>query len=307
MTTTGPSNADSLAITVPPVKASSDQFRYRSSIVGLRQHGHALWKVCPALGCYSTLEEKFADAAQVNQLPGASPSMATHVLWDFPNGRGNVAKVRDLSRHYGIRAGAINPNLFEGQQYKFGSFGNPDPAIRQQALDHVLESVAIAQELDNADVSLWFADGSNYPGTQNIRHRIDWFQEGLSKYPRGPCAGPTHVGRVQTVRASFYHTDIADWGMALLFARAAGPQAFVLVDTGHHYQAQNIEQILAWLQREKMLGGFHFNDRRYADDDLTLGSIDPYQVFRLFHEILSYHSEHPARRRQPISSIKAII
>ena len=157
----------------------------------------------------------------------------------------------------------------------------------------MLESVAIARELNNADVSLWFADGSNYPGTQNMRHRIDWFQEGLSKTHAALAPGQRMLVEYKPFEPAFYHTDIADWGMALLFARAAGPQAFVLVDTGHHYQAQNIEQILAWLQREKMLGGFHFNDRRYADDDLTLGSIDPYQVFRLFHEILAYHSEHP--------------
>jgi L-rhamnose isomerase/sugar isomerase len=126
-----------------------------------------------------------------------------------------------------------------------------------------------------------------------MRHRIDWFQEGLSKTHAALAPGQRMLVEYKPFEPAFYHTDIADWGMALLFARAAGPQAFVLVDTGHHYQAQNIEQILAWLQREKMLGGFHFNDRRYADDDLTLGSIDPYQVFRLFHEILSYHSEHP--------------
>ncbi|MGH9617392.1 MAG: TIM barrel protein [Acidobacteriaceae bacterium] len=240
-----------------------------------------------------TLEEKFADAAQVHQLSGASPSMALHVLWDFPHGIGDVAKVRDLSRHYGIRAGAINPNVFESQNYKYGSFGNPDPAVRQQALDHVLESVAIARELDNVDVSLWFADGSNYPGTQNIRHRIDWFHEGLSRTHAALAPGQRMLVEYKPFEPAFYHTDIADWGMAMLFARAAGPQAYVLVDTGHHYQGQNIEQILAWLLHEKLLGGFHFNDRRYADDDLTLGSIDPYQVFRLFHEILSYRSEHP--------------
>jgi L-rhamnose isomerase/sugar isomerase len=291
MTTLGPSEANSITAT-ERLSKQLDQFAIEVPSWGFANTGTRFGKfVQPSAA--STLEEKFADAAQVHQLSGASPSMATHVLWDFPNGLRDVAKVRDLSRHYGIRAGAINPNLFESQNYKFGSFGNPDPAIRQQALDHVLESVAIAQELDNADVSLWFADGSNYPGTQNMRHRIDWFQEGLSKTHAALAPGQRMLVEYKPFEPAFYHTDIADWGMALLFARAAGPQAFVLVDTGHHYQAQNIEQILAWLQREKMLGGFHFNDRRYADDDLTLGSIDPYQVFRLFHEILSYHSEHP--------------
>lgn len=241
-----------------------------------------------------TLEEKFSDAAQVNQLTGACPSMALHVLWDFPHGLEDVAVVRELGQQYGVRPGAINPNLFENQLYKYGSFGNPDPAIRQHALDHVLESVAIARELGNVDVSLWFADGSNYPGTQHIRHRIDWFIEGLANTHAALASGQRMLVEYKPFEPAFYHTDIADWGMALLFARAAGPQALVLVDTGHHYQAQNIEQILAWLQHQKMLGGLHFNDRRYADDDLTLGSIDPYQVFRIFHEIQLYQWENPA-------------
>jgi L-rhamnose isomerase/sugar isomerase len=240
-----------------------------------------------------TLEDKFSDAAQVHQLTGASPSMALHVLWDLPSGRKDVAAVRELGRKYGVRAGAINPNLFQNQMYKYGSFGNPDPAVRQHALDHVLESVAIARELGKVDLSLWFADGSNFPGTQNIRHRIDWFSECLAQVHAALAPGQRMLVEYKPFEPAFYHTDIADWGMALLLARAAGPQAFVLVDTGHHYQAQNIEQVLAWLQREKMLGGFHFNDRRYADDDLTLGSIDPYQVFRIFHEICSYAWEHP--------------
>ncbi len=244
-----------------------------------------------------SLEEKFSDAAQVNRLTGACPSMALHVLWDFPRGLEDVAAVRKLGQQYGVRAGAINPNLFEDQRYKFGSFGNPDPAIRQFALDHVLESVAIARELGNVDISLWFADGSNYPGTQHIRRRIEWFMEGLASAHAALAAGQRMLVEYKPFEPAFYHTDIADWGMALQFARAAGPQAFVLVDTGHHYQAQNIEQILAWLLHQKVLGGLHFNDRRYADDDLTLGSIDPYQVFRIFHEILLYQWEHPAAAR----------
>ncbi len=144
------------------------------------------------------------------------------------------------------------------------------------------------------DLSLWFADGSNYPGTQHIRRRIEWMTEGLTRTHAALAPGQRMLVEYKPFEPAFYHTDIADWGMALQLARAAGPQAFVLVDTGHHYQAQNIEQILAWLQHEKRLGGLHFNDRRYADDDLTLGSIDPYQVFRIFHEILLYQWENPA-------------
>jgi L-rhamnose isomerase / sugar isomerase len=145
--------------------------------------------------------------------------------------------------------------------------------------------------MDSRDVSLWFADGSNYPGTQNIRQRRRWFEEGLRAAHDRLSAGQRLLVEYKPFEPAFYHTDIADWGMALLLARATGPQAKVLVDTGHHYQAQNIEQIVAWLLDLDMLGGFHFNDRRYADDDLTLGSIDPYQVFRIFHEILFFEWE----------------
>jgi L-rhamnose isomerase/sugar isomerase len=153
------------------------------------------------------------------------------------------------------------------------------------ALNHILECVAIADALGSRDVSPWFADGSNYPGTQNIRKRIGYFEEGLREVHAALKPGQRLLVEYKPFEPAFYHTDIADWGMAYLLSKKAGPQAFVLVDTGHHYQAQNIEQIVAWLLHHQMIGGFHFNDRRYADDDLTLGSIDPYQVFRIFHEI----------------------
>jgi L-rhamnose isomerase/sugar isomerase len=155
------------------------------------------------------------------------------------------------------------------------------------AIDHLLESVAIAKALRSRDISVWLADGSNYPGTQSIRRRIEWMAEALAEVHASLGDDQRLLVEYKPFEPAFYHTDLADWGMALLIARQAGPKACVLVDTGHHYHGQNIEQIVAWLLREKMLGGFHFNDRRYADDDLTLGSIDPYQVFRIFHELLS--------------------
>jgi L-rhamnose isomerase/sugar isomerase len=195
----------------------------------------------------------------------------------------------------GLRPGAINPNLFQDQEYKHGSFGNPSAAVRERALAHCRDSIAIAQRLGSRDISLWFADGSNYPGTANIRARKRWIEEGLAALHA--VLGPEQrlLVEYKPFEPAFYHTDVADWGMALLMARAAGPQAKVLVDTGHHYLSQNIEQIVAWLLAEGMLGGFHFNDRRYADDDLTLGSIDPYQVFRIFHEINVFEWETGAR------------
>jgi L-rhamnose isomerase/sugar isomerase len=233
----------------------------------------------------TSVDEKFADAGMVHRLTGASPTIALHVLWDLPGGLKDVANVRKLEEKYGVRAGSINPNLFQDQEYKFGSVANPDATVRAHAVAHLLDSVEIAKALSNQDVSIWLADGSNYPGTQSIRRRIEWTQDALSQTHAALAKGQRMLVEYKPFEPAFYHTDIADWGMALEYARQAGPQAKVLVDTGHHYQAVNIEQIVAWLLQLGALGGFHFNDRKYADDDLTLGSIDPYQVFRIFAEM----------------------
>jgi L-rhamnose isomerase/sugar isomerase len=239
----------------------------------------------------TTTEEKFSDAGHVHLLTGVCPTVALHVLWDCPDGVGSTDGIKKFAEHYGVLPGSINPNLFQDQEYKYGSFGNPDPAIRQRALQHTKDSIEIARRLHSRDISMWFADGSNYPGTANIRQRKQWFTELLKESHQALSPGQRLLIEYKPFEPAFYHTDIADWGMSLLLSRAAGPQAKVLVDTGHHYAAQNIEQIVAWLLSEDMLGGFHFNDRRYADDDLTLGSIDPYQVFRIFHEIRYFEWE----------------
>jgi len=233
----------------------------------------------------TTIEEKFSDAGQVHLLTGICPTMALHVLWDCPNGVSSASEIRQYARQYGVQPGSINPNLFQDQEYKYGSFGNPEKTVRQRAVQHVKESIEIGLRLSSRDISLWFADGSNYPGTANIRQRKIWFEENLRAVHDALAPEQRMLIEYKPFEPAFYHTDIADWGMALHMARTAGHQAKVLVDTGHHYAAQNIEQIVAWLLAENMLGGFHFNDRRYADDDLTMGSIDLYQVFRIFHEI----------------------
>ncbi|HEY4049467.1 MAG TPA: TIM barrel protein [Acidobacteriaceae bacterium] len=238
-------------------------------------------------GAATSLDEKFADASLVNSLTGITPQLALHVQWDLPNGRRDVANVKSLSAKYGVQAGSINPNLFQDQEYKFGSICNPDPNVRRKAIDHLIESVELAKALGSKDISLWVSDGSNYPGAQSIRHRICWFEEALQATHEELAPDQRLLVEYKPFEPAFYHTDVADWGMAVHFARVAGPQARVLVDTGHHYQSQNIEQIVAWLMHLRLLGGFHFNDRRYADDDLTIGSIDPYQVFRIYHEIFS--------------------
>ncbi len=239
----------------------------------------------------STIEEKLSDAGQVQAFTGVCPTVALHVEWDLPNGLADVPRVAAGAERNGLRPGSINPNLFQDQIYKFGSFANPEAGIREQALRHAKLSLEIARELKSRDISFWFTDGSNYPGTANIRQRKKLFEEGLLRTHEQLQPEQRMLVEYKPFEPAFYHTDIADWGMALLFARAAGSRAKVLVDTGHHYQSQNIEQIVAWLLSENMLGGFHFNDRRYADDDLTLGSIDPYQVFRIFNEILFFQWE----------------
>jgi L-rhamnose isomerase/sugar isomerase len=234
------------------VFAALDSFRIEVPSWGFANTGTRFGKFVQAAAA-TTIEEKFADAAEVNRLTGAVPTVALHVLWDMPGGVADSAKINALVKKYGVKAGSINPNLFQDQQYKFGSIANPSAEIRKMALDHLLDCVEIGKELNSPDVSCWIADGSNYPGTQSMRRRISYMEEIFATM----------------------HGALADW------------QRILIVDTGHHYQGTNIEQIVTWLLSAKALGGFHFNDRKYADDDLTLGSIDPYQLFRIFHEILS--------------------
>ncbi|HEX2917849.1 MAG TPA: TIM barrel protein [Edaphobacter sp.] len=263
-----------------------DRFRIEIPSWGFANTGTRFGKFIQS-GAATSIEEKFADAGEVNRLTGASPTVALHVLWDVPNGTGDVEKIRSLEREHGVKAGSINPNLFQSQEYKFGSMANPNPEVRKMALDHLLESVEIGRALETRDISIWVSDGSNYPGTQSISRRIGWMEEVLSAMHAATTESQRLLVEYKPFEPAFYHTDIADWGMALHLAQKAGPRAKVLVDTGHHYQGTNIEQIVAWLLHLNALGGFHFNDRKYADDDLTIGSIDPYQVFRIFHEILS--------------------
>ena len=234
--------------------------------------------------------DKFADAGVVNKVTACCPLVAVHALWDFSEEE-PPARVAEIAASHGGEIGSINANLFQDQEYKLGSFGNPDADIRQRALDHSLDCIQIGQEVGSDYFTLWFADGTNYPGQDSIRKRKRRFQEGLRACHEK--LGPEQIMLVEykPFEPAFYHTDIADWGMSYVLCKDAGPQTKVLVDTGHHYSAQNIEQIVAWLLDEEMLGGFHFNDRRYADDDLTLGSIDPYQIFRIFNEIHDYAEE----------------
>jgi L-rhamnose isomerase/sugar isomerase len=271
--------------------AALETFRIELPSWGFANTGTRFGKFIQAAAATST-EEKFSDAGQVHLVTGVCPTVALHVLWDCPDGVQSTDDIKRFASRYGVAPGSINPNLFQDQEYKYGSFGNPDEAVRKRAMRHTIDSIEIARRLNSRDISFWFADGSNYPGTANIRQRKHWFIDALKEAHEQLSPDQRMLVEYKPFEPAFYHTDIADWGMALLLSRAAGPQAKVLVDTGHHYAAQNIEQIVAWLLSEDMLGGFHFNDRRYADDDLTMGSIDPYQVFRIFNEIRFFEWEN---------------
>ncbi|MCC6423674.1 MAG: sugar isomerase [Phycisphaerales bacterium] len=231
-----------------------------------------------------TIDEKLADAGIVHRYTGCCPTVAVHVLWDFSMGVDATATAK-VAQNHGVRIGAINPNLFQDQVYKFGSVTSPDERAQSHAHRHVTDSIHIAKAVGSNVLSLWFADGTNYPGQDDIVTRKQRMHGALRQWHDAMPQDMLMMVEYKPFEPAFYHTDIADWGMAYIFAKDAGPNAKVLVDSGHHYQAQNIEQIVAWLLDEQMLGGFHFNDRKYADDDLTLGSIDPYAVFRIFHEI----------------------
>ena len=269
--------------------AALDQFRIEVPSWGFADTGTRFGKFYQDAAAID-LDDKLADAGEVNRLTGCCPTVAVHVLWDFPSGSDPRAVAR-LARRHGIRIGSINPNLFQDQEYKWGSLTNRDPAIRRRALDHLRASVEIGKALGSDSVSLWLGDGISYPGQANLRERKHALTRCLQTCHRWLSRRQTLLLEYKPFEPAFYATDLADWGMAYVLAKKTGARAKVLVDTGHHYQGQNIEQIVAFLLDEEMLGGFHFNDRRYADDDLTFGSLDPYQAFRIFHEIHSFAAD----------------
>lgn len=260
-----------------------DQFRVETPSWGFADTGTRFGKFFQDAAA-RTIEEKLADAGHVHRLTGCCPTVAVHVLWDF-SAKQSPREVAALARKEGVAIGSINPNVFQDQEYKWGSVTNRSGDIRKKAVQHMLDSIKIGEAVGSKLLSLWFADGINYPGQSDMISRKKWMDESLRQVHAAMPQDMTLLLEYKPFEPAFYATDIADWGMSYLFCKKAGPRAKVLVDTGHHYQAVNIEQIVAWLLDEDMLGGFHFNDRKYADDDLTMGSIDPYQIFRIFHEI----------------------
>lgn len=235
-------------------------------------------------GSAVTIEEKIADAAQVHKFTGVAPSVAVHVLWDFKGD--NFGEIKAFAESQGVKIGAINPNVFQDREYAFGSICNEDPAVRKRAVQHMLDSIEIGKALGSDILSLWFADGSDYPGEADFRRRKRYAQECLKTVYSAMPPGMRMLIEYKPFEPAFYHTDLADWGMSYVFAVNCGPNAHVLVDLGHHFTGQNIEHIVAFLLDEERLGGFHFNNHKYADDDLSAGSINPYELFLIYNELV---------------------
>jgi len=230
------------------------------------------------------VKEKIQDAAEVHKLTGICPSIALHIPWDITD---DWDALLEYSLSLGIRPGAINPNLFQDPDYKLGSLCHPDEKVRKKAIDHILECIDIAKTLKSKDISLWLADGTNYPGQDDMRERKHRLEESLKEIYKNLEKDMRLLIEYKFFEPAFYHTDIADWGMTYNLCTKLGDQAMVLVDLGHHPLGTNIEQIVAYLLDEEKLGGFHFNNKKYADDDLTVGSINPYEFFLIFNELVS--------------------
>ena len=244
--------------------------------------------VYPWPGAARTVWERLDDAALVHRLTGCCPSVALHIPWDRVD---DWEALRRYAEERGIRVGAINPNLFGDDAYRLGSICNPDPRARERALDHCRECIEVAQTVGSSIVSLWLADGTNYPGQDDLRGRYARLTAGLEELYASLTTGMRLLVEYKFFEPGFYSTDLPGWGTAALVCRRLGPQAQVLVDTGHHPQGTNVEQIVALLLAEELLGGFHFNNRKYADDDLIVGSIDPFELFRIMREIALANAE----------------
>jgi L-rhamnose isomerase/sugar isomerase len=238
--------------------------------------------VYPWPGAARSVWERIDDAALVHRLTGCCPSVALHIPWDRVD---DWPALAEYAAERGLRVGAINPNTFGDDEYRLGSLCHPDPRVRARALDHCRECIEIAGRVGSSILSLWLADGTNYPGQDDLRGRLARLAAALEELYAALPEGIRLLLEYKFFEPAFYSTDLPDWGTAALLCRRLGPQAQVLVDTGHHPQGTNVEQIVAVLLAEGLLGGFHFNARKYADDDLIVGSIDPFELFRIMREI----------------------
>ncbi|OLF16343.1 L-rhamnose isomerase [Actinophytocola xanthii] len=249
------------------------------------------FKVFAQPGVPRSPEEKIADAATVHKYTGVAPTVALHIPWDRVDDYGALTR---YAEDLGVRIGAINTNVFQDDDYKLGSVTNPDPGIRRKATDHLLDAIGVMDATGSRDLKLWFSDGINYPGQDDLRERQDRLAAALREtYDR--------LGDEQRIlleyklfEPAFYATDIPDWGTSYAHCVELGPKATVCIDTGHHAPGTNIEFIVAFLLRQNRLGAFDFNSRFYADDDLMVGAADPFQLFRIMYEIVRADALDPS-------------
>ncbi len=241
------------------------------------------FKVFPQPGVPRDPYEKIADAAQVHKYTGAAPSVALHIPWDRVD---DYAKLAAHAAELSVRIGAINSNLFQDDDYRLGSLTHPDLAVRRKAVAHHAECVEVMRQTGSADLKLWLPDGTNYPGQDNLRDRQDRLSESLAEIYALLDPGHRLLIEYKFYEPNFYAMDIPDWGTSLLHCLALGEQARVVLDTGHHAPGTNIEFIVMQLLRIGKLGAFDFNSRNYADDDLIVGSADPFQLFKIMNEIV---------------------
>jgi L-rhamnose isomerase/sugar isomerase len=234
------------------------------------------------------LEEKIEDVGLLHKLNQSSGAISLHIPWDIPS---DAAKIKALAAHHGLVFDAMNSNTFQDQpgqklSYKYGSLQNVDKGIRQQAVDHNLEVIKYGKELGSNSLTVWLSDGSSFPGQLNFRKAFQNTLEGLQDIYAGLPEDWKVFVEYKAFEPNFYSMSVGDWGQSLLYASKLGPKAYTLVDLGHHLPNANIEQIVSLLLMEKKLGGFHFNDSKYGDDDLTVGSMRPYQLFLIFRELV---------------------
>ncbi|MQY30958.1 L-rhamnose isomerase [Nocardia aurantia] len=226
--------------------------------------------------------EKIADAAQVHRFTGVTPTVSLHIPWDAVDDYGKLA---EHAAEQGVSIGVINSNTFQDDDYRLGSVCHPDPRVRRKAIDHLLSCVDVMDATGSAHLKLWFADGLNYPGQDDLRARQDRLADALGEVYRRLGPDQRMLVEYKLFEPAFYATDIPDWGTAYAHCRMLGDKASVVVDTGHHAAHTNIEFIVAFLLWEQKLGAFDLNSRFYADDDLMAGAADPFQLFRIMHEI----------------------
>ena len=288
-------NLEAQGIDVEQVKTAIKNHKIETPSWGYANSG-TRFKAFPWPGAAVTTRQKMDDAAMVHKMTGISPTVAIHIPWDVPED-GDYVAMRQYAQAQGVDIGAVNPNVFQDDEYRLGSLGNPDSGVQEQALDHILECCEIMAKVDSDSLSLWFADGTNYAGQDSLRQRKRRFERGLTTVYENLPDGGRMLIEYKFFEPAFYSTDVPDWGTAYAWSLKLGDQAQVLVDLGHHAQGVNIEQIVAFLLDEGKLGGFHFNNRKYADDDLIVGSVNPYELFLIYNELVGAEQseEEPLR------------